>query len=92
MSKTLNANRKAYNKILRLKDGCGRLGFEISNHSSFLDCWRSYDDIGYDLSRVIEKHPDDFDVIEETIIAICGYGFESLLEFAKEDKDYYYGL
>ena len=91
MSKTLNANRKAYEELVSADDGYELLGFEISNHCSF-DSSSSYEDIGYDLSRIIEKHPDDFDVIEEVVVAICGYGFESLLRLAKEDKDYYDSL
>ena len=88
----MKENKKAYNAIMRMKDCYGRLGFEISNATSFFDYNTSYDDIGSAIADVVERNPDKFDVIEDTVVAICGHGFESLRERMKKNKDYWDGL
>lgn len=81
-------NRNAYSEIKKLDNFAELLGFEI-RESDNLDCYSgSYEDTGNYLDYVINKYPDSFDVIEQTVIAICGKGFESLLDGIKEHKEY----
>lgn len=82
--------KQSYEEIRKLDDFCGRLGFAISN--SIEDYGNSYEDIGVGLDYVINKHPDEIELIEEVVIALSGYKFETLLKHMTEQKDYYDSL
>ena len=88
----MNANRKAYNKIKRFNDFAGLLGFVIRETDYIESCCDTYEDTGNYLDYVINKYPESFDVIEQTVIAICGHGFESLLNLVRENREYYESL
>lgn len=77
---------KAFKKIEKMDDAAGRLGFEIAESID------SYDDTGSYIIYLVNKYPEHFDLIEEVVIAICGYGFDSLERKMKEDTTYYDSL
>ena len=77
---------EAFKRIEQMDDAAGRLGFEIAESID------SYDDIGSDIFYLVNKHPEHFELIEKVIIAVCGYGFDSLERKIKEDATYYDSL
>lgn len=80
--------KKDINAIKRMTNARGRLGFAISEATSTECC----DYIGKDLLNLAIVYPDNLDIIESAVIAICGYGFNSLREQMKEQKDEYESL
>lgn len=82
----MNDIRKAINAINRMKDAEDRLGYEIME-VGFFDWDYNYHDTGRYLLSLCRDYPDQIDIIEKTVIAICGYGFESLKERMKEHKN-----
>ena len=84
----MTTNRKELESILEMKEGTDRLGYEIFK--------QTYEDnssclIGEDLVDVIGNYPESLDVIEATIVAICGCNFKSLREHILEDEKEYFG-
>lgn len=77
---------EAFKRIEQMNDADGRLGFEIIESAD------SYKDIGSDIIYLVNKHPEHFDLIEKVVIAVCGYGFDSLERKIKEDATYYDSL
>ena len=84
MSRTKKDIKKDINAIERMTDCEGRLGYAISNAINEID--NSFDDMGSYLLGVIRSNPEQLDVIEEAVIAICGYSFETLREHMKAEK------
>ena len=41
---------------------------------------------------LVDKYPEHFDIIKKVVIAICGYGFDSLEQKIEEDRDYFDSL
>ena len=83
----------AVEEIRKLEDAAGRLGYEIKEVDFFEGSMAdSYDTVGRDLLNVIARNEDNIELIEEVVIAITGYGFESLLGRMKEHKDYWDAL
>ena len=79
------ASRKTdFNAIVRLKDGVDRLGFEIAERTNDDDNY--YHDIGNALVWVVNRHPEAFDAIEDTVTAICGHNFATLREYIRANK------
>lgn len=80
--------------IARMKDAAGRLGYEIAEVDFFDEGFGgdSYDTIGSDLLSLIERNHDQAALVEEVVIAICGYGFESLRNRMKEHLEYWQAL
>ncbi|MBO5609112.1 MAG: hypothetical protein J5929_01890 [Eubacterium sp.] len=86
-----SVSKRAYKAIRDMDDGADRLGFEILEQDTF-DCDVNYYDIGRSVINIIENHPESFEVIEKVIIAITGYGFETLNQKVIEHKDYFDSL
>lgn len=78
----------AINEIRELPEAAGRLGYEISEvgylDGPFCD---SYDTIGNSIFTLIDQNPEQVDIIEKTIIAVCGYGFDSLKDRMEKHKE-----
>lgn len=87
VKETNETRKKDFTAIIRLKDGIERLGFEVANRTNDDD--NSYNAIGKSLLSVVNKHTGSFDVIEDTVIAICGYGFDSLRNKVRQHKAEY---
>lgn len=88
--------RKAIGCIKRMKDGAGRLGYDVkevdyfeTEEGRFCD---SYGTVGGQLLEVVNKYPESLRVIEETLIAITGYSFSSMLDRMKRHKRYWDNL
>ena len=79
--------RQSYANIKKFNDYEGRLGFAISE--SVGDYGNSYEDMGESLDILINKYPDKIELIEEVVIALSGYGFETLEKKMREQKDYH---
>ncbi len=90
MSREVKDIKKDLNAIKKMTEAEGRLGFAIDNAINEQD--NSYDDMGRYLVRVAEAHPDQLNVIEETVIAICGYSFGTLRDRMKTEKSDYDAL
>lgn len=73
--------------IREMDDYCGLLGFTIAESVGEYD--NGYEDIGYGIDSLIDKYPDKVELIEEVVIALSGYGFETLRQKMIENKDYY---
>ena len=84
-----NAKRD-YSYIRQMNDYCGLLGFVIAESAG--EYGNSYEDIGRGVDYVINKYPDQVDLIEEVIIGITGYSFATIREKMKENKEYYEAL
>ena len=65
-----------------------RLGFELIEADYSDEGSISYEESGRALLNLIEDNPDKLDIIERTIIAVIGVGFESIKERMEENKDY----
>lgn len=84
---------KAFEKITKLDDAAGRLGYEIKEVDYFDGAFcDSYEEVGKYLIYLVKQNPEHFKIIEDTVIAICGYGFESLLNRIEEHEDDWYLL
>ena len=77
--------KKDISAISKMSDSRGRLGFAISEAANS----DRYDYIGKDVLSVVKKYPNNLDIIESTVIAVCGYGFDSLREKMKEQREHY---
>ena len=75
--------KKDIDAINKMVDSRDRLGFAISEAVS-TDYYR---EIGKSMLSLARQYPDQLDMIEATTIAICGYGFNSLRERMKEQKE-----
>lgn len=64
----------------------GLLGFCIENQID------NYAKAGESIIATFKRHPQQADVLEEMLIAICGWGMESLKERMEENADYYSSL
>lgn len=64
----------------------GLLGFCIESEID------SYDKVGNGIISVFNRHPEQADILEEMLIAICGWGVEGLKERMEENAEYYSGL
>ena len=82
----------AVRQIERMKESCGRLGYEIGADFYDDDPGVSYGDIGGDIIDLVHRYPEHADLIEDVVIAVCGYGFETLKERMKEHKSYWDAL
>ena len=65
-----------------------RLGFELIKADYSDEGSISYEESGRALLNLIEDNPDKLDIIEATIIAVIGVGFESIKERMEENRDY----
>lgn len=74
-----------------LNTDSGRIGFECLEQDTF-DPTVNYEEIGRDLKRTIIKHKEHLDAVEDTLIAITGYGFERTMENIEEHGEYYDNL
>lgn len=61
----------------------GLLGFCIESEID------SYQEAGNGVIDTFKRHPEQADVLEEMLIAICGWGIESLKEKMEENAEYY---
>ena len=61
----------------------GLLGFCIESEID------SYDKAGNGIISVFNRHPDQADILEEMLIAICGWGIEGLKERMEENAEHY---
>lgn len=77
-------------KIMSMDEWQGLLGFVITESAGDYD--NSYEDMGSNLARLIEKHPEQIELIEAVITAISGYSFETIRQIMAEKKDYYCSL
>lgn len=87
---------EAYQKIEQMDDAEGRLGYEMmevqsldSENGEYCD---SYEDIGLGLMSCINRHPDQFELIEEVVTSIFGYDFSSFLARIEEHRERYDSL
>ena len=76
--------------IDKMSEGAERLGFAIDNAVREVD--NSYYDMGRYLLGLVRDYPDQAGIIEQTVIAICGFGFDSLKEHMKEEREDYLSL
>lgn len=87
------AKSESFKKIENLTDAAGRLGYEIKEVDFFDEgCADSYETVGSSLIQLINDHPEEFEIIEKTIIAITGYGFDSLHARMIDHKKFYNAL
>lgn len=77
-------------EIEKFDDYEGLLGFSVIESVNEKD--NSYSDVGSHLLSLIERKPECADIIEETVIAITGWSFESLIRQMRSNKDYYSSL
>ncbi len=82
--------KKAISAINKMTDCDGRLGLAIDKAINDTD--NTYDEMGSYLLSLANNHPDQLGIIEETVIAICGYGFETLRQHMKKQKKEYDSL
>ena len=82
--------KQNYAYIRKYNDYCGRLGFAISESINDMD--NCYEYIGECLDYLIDKYPDKIGLIEEVVIALSGYSFETLRKIIREQKEYYNSL
>lgn len=61
----------------------GLLGFCIESEID------SYKETGNGVIDTFKRHPEQADILEEMLIAICGWGIESLKEKMEENAEYY---
>ena len=87
MSREISEIKGDLDAIKEMTGSDGRLGYAISNAINESD--NSYDDMGRYLMYVVDAHPEHLNAIEETVIAICGYGFRTLKEHMKAEKSSY---
>lgn len=52
----------------------------------------SYEKVGENILGTFKRHPQQADILEELLIAICGWGMESLKERMEENAEYYSSL
>ena len=87
------AKSESFKKIENLTDAAGRLGYEIKEVDYFEeDGADSYETVGESLIQLINNNPEDFEIIEKTVIAITGYGFDSLHARMIDHKGFYDAL
>ena len=77
--------KKQINYICRNDECSERLGYAIKKSMEEENIGR----IGGDLINLTLTHPDELELIENVVIAICGYGFDSLREKIKSEKKEY---
>ena len=77
-------------KITKMEEWQGLLGFVITESAGDYD--NSYEDMGNNLAALIEKNPEQVELIEAVITAISGYDFETIGQIMDEKKEYYYSL
>ncbi len=82
--------KKTIAEIEQLSDYDGRLGFAV--YDAVVTDEETCEHIGHALLCTAKQHPEHLDVIEETLIAITGWGFESLKREMEDNKDTYYSL
>lgn len=85
------AAKKVMDAIKRIEESeyqepGGLLGFCIENEID------SYDKAGNGIISVFNRHPEQADILEEMLIAICRWGVEGLKERMEENAEYYSGL
>lgn len=67
-------------------DVAGLFGFSIESE---IDDYRQ---TGMSVMSVFGNHPDKADILEEMLVAICGWSLSSLKEKMAEKADYYRSL
>lgn len=81
---------KSIAELSKLKDYESRLGYAVYNAvvTDEETCFH----IGRAILHVVEQHKDQLKVIDDTLIAVTGWGFESLKREMEDKKDAYYSL
>ena len=81
----MNAINNIYNK-----EDEGLLGFcvreEVENDQE------NYERVGNYIVYLFKKYPEQAEILEEMLIAICGWGIESLRKIMEEQRNYYKSL
>lgn len=86
----INDIKKDIAEIEKFDECEGLLGFAVMESVSDVD--NSYSDVGKGLLQLVESKPEYAGIIEETVIAITGWSFNSLINEMRAKKDYYYSL
>lgn len=73
-------------KSIEEKEEEGLLGFVISENID------SYDDTGKSVISLLKSHPEQASLLEDMLIAICGFSIDSLLKEMDEKREYYLTL
>ena len=86
VKKYMNKAMHIYEPIKEFNND-GLLGFVISESVNEMD--NSYEDMGRNLINLIERNPDQIDLIERVVIALTGYSFETIKDRMEYNKEYY---
>ena len=62
------------------------LGFVISESID------NYTETGQDVLRLFETYPEQAERFDNMLVAVCGWGIESLLDRMEEQRDYFESL
>lgn len=91
MSDLKNKQLEAIKKIENFpdNDADGLFGFCIMGGQ---DEAYSYRDVGCSTLEMFKEYPEQAELLEKMLIAISGYGLESLLKKMKVEQDYYDSL
>lgn len=73
-------------KCIEEKEEEGLLGFVISENID------SYENTGESVLALFKSHPEQASLLSDMLVAICGWGLESLLTEMDEKREYYLTL
>lgn len=73
-----------------MEDAFGCFGFVISDASMNPD--NCYEDIGRYVIRCFNQYPEQADILDEMLTAICGWSISSLIEDMERKRSYYEAL
>ena len=87
--------KKALSSIKKMDDSCERLGYEISETISGTfpgEIAEDYRTIGKDLLNLMFMHPNELEIINDTLIAITGWSIPTIKDRMKKHKSLYDNL
>ncbi len=90
MNKTKEEYKALVDSISEMENSDGRLGYAIALAMDEDDNY--YKDIGRNVIRMCYKYPEQVNIVEETLIAITGWGLETLKAHMEEQIDDYNSL
>lgn len=88
--RTIEEIKKDIETISEMEECNGRLGYAIER--SFEGMGGGYEDAGKYLLRFARQNPEYLPIIDETVSAITGWTFNTLIKKMKEQKDDYMAL
>ena len=70
----------------------GLFGFCVVDEDADGMLSNSYNDIGSSILSIFKQYPEQVEILEKMLIAISGYGLDSLLKRMEEKNDYFNSL